>query len=192
MTGSRKTISKPSPQSVFVALLRGINVGGKNKLPMKELVVMFEREGCTKVRNYIQSGNVVFEAAPSVVTALPGRLEKAISRRFAYDVPILVRSAAELATVVGTNPFVRPGVDPKRLHVAFLADSPAKSHVSSLDGARSPGDEFTLLGREIYLHLPNGAGKSKFTNAYFDSKLKTTSTIRNWATVNRLLQMTAE
>lgn len=175
----------------YVALLRGINLGGR-QLPMKDLVAMFERAGCVEVRSYIQSGNVVFKASEKTAKGIAAVVEKAIRARYEYDAPVVVRSASELALVAKKNPFLKPGVDTKRLHVAFLASEPAPADAAAIDAKRSPPDELALRGRDIYLHFPNGVAKSKFTNAYFDSKLKTTSTIRNWTTVLKLLEMASE
>jgi uncharacterized protein (DUF1697 family) len=188
---SAKTAKQSAAGSAYVALLRGINLGGR-QLPMKDLVAMFERAGCTNVRSYIQSGNVVFIAAEKVAMGLSAVIEKAIRTRFKYDAPVVLRSAAELATVARKNPYLAAGAEPKSLYVAFLASAPPSASVAGLDPKRSPPDEFVVKGRDVYLRLPNGAGKSKLTNAYFDSKLGTTSTIRNWATVQRLLEMTRE
>lgn len=171
----------------YAALLRGINVGGNNKLPMKELAALFTAAGYTNVETYIQSGNVVFEAPAALAKRLPERLREAIEERFGFQVPLTVRSGAELAKVVAGNPFLRQGAAEKELHVYFLADQPPPAE---LDAKRSPPDEFVLKGREIYLRLPNGMGRSKLTNAYFDGKLKTVSTARNWATVLHLAAMT--
>ncbi len=173
----------------YVALLRGINVGGKNMLPMKDLVAMFGDAGCTGARYYIQSGNVVFRAAPALAKRLPDVIAKAIDRRFGYQVPVVIRAAEELADILESNPFPRAETD--FLHVAFLASAPKKNAVDALDAKRSPPDSFIVRGREIYLHCPNGFGKTKLTNAYFDSKLGTTSTVRNWRTVATLLQLSS-
>lgn len=189
--GSSKTTKHSKGGDAHVALLRGINLGGR-QLPMKDLVAMFERAGCVKVRSYIQSGNVVFEAPEKVAAGISAVVEKAIRNRFKYDAPVVVRSASELATVARKNPFLADGTDPKSLHVAFLASVPPTASVRGLDPKRSPGDEFIVNGRDVYLRLPNGVAKSKLTNAWFDSKLGTTSTIRNWATVLKLLEMTRE
>lgn len=163
-----------------VALLRGINVGGKNKLPMKELVALVEKLGATDVESYIQSGNVVFDASAKVARDFAGKLEAAIEARFGFSSPVVLRSASELAAVLEAPPFGEAPIETR--HVGFLADPPAKARVASLDPARSPGDSFAVRGSEIYLHLPNGVARSKLTNAYFDSKLGTTTTIRNWKT----------
>jgi uncharacterized protein (DUF1697 family) len=170
-----------------VALLRGINVGGKNMLPMTELARLFEAAGATSVETYIQSGNVVFRA--SKVEGLVAKVEAQIAKRFGFEVPVVLRSAAELAAVVDRNPFLRAGVDADLLHVAFLAGAPDAKLAAALDPNRSPGDAFDVRGREIFLHLPGGVARSKLTNAWFDSKLGTTTTIRNWRTVLKLLEM---
>jgi uncharacterized protein (DUF1697 family) len=180
--------------SVFVALLRGINVGGNNKLPMKELVAIFERAGCLGVRHYIQSGNVVFGAREELGRRISSLVAKAIARDHGFEVPVIVRTAAEIRKVAKANPFLRGDgdVEPKTLHVMFLADAPAKDRASALDANRSPPDAFAIKGREIYLSLPNGAARTKLTNAYFDAALRTTSTARNWNTVLELARMSEE
>lgn len=173
-----------------VALLRGINVGGKNNLPMKSLSPLFTDAGCSDVRTYVQSGNVVFRASSSLAQGIPALIEKAISEQFGLRVPVVHRTAAELRQLAKDNPYLRTEKDSTRLHVAFLAAKPTASQVAALDPDRSPPDEFTVSGREVYLRLPNGVGKTKLTNAYLDSKLGTTSTLRNWRTVLKLVELT--
>jgi uncharacterized protein (DUF1697 family) len=173
----------------YVALLRGINVGGKNALPMKDLAAMFSAAGCEDVVTYIQSGNVVFTARPAIAAKVPAAIAGAILGSRKYRVPVVMRSADEVREVAGRNPFLAAGHDPATLHVAFLADKPKVAGVASLDAGRSPPDELVVRGREIYLRLPNGVAPSKLTNAYFDSALGTTSTMRNWRTVLKLIEL---
>ena len=175
--------------SIHVALLRGINVGGKNKLPMKELTAIFEGAGGTEVRTYIQSGNVVFRGAATVADGISRAVASEISRRFGYRIPVVRRTADELEKVVKRNPFNKIGADPKRLHVSFLENRPSASAVRGLDPDRSPPDEFVVSGREIFLYCPNGVARTKLTNQYFDSKLRTVSTVRNWKTVLKLVEL---
>lgn len=175
---------------MYVALLRGINVGGKNKLPMKELVEIFERIGCSGVRTYIQSGNVIYSAPRKLVPAVPRSVADAIAERLGHEVPVVTRSAAELSDVAKNNPLLGPGVDPHLLHVAFLASRPGAARVRALDPDRSPPDEFAVRGREIYLRCPNGMARTRLTNAYFDARLATASTVRNWRTVLKLVELT--
>jgi uncharacterized protein (DUF1697 family) len=158
-------------------------------LPMKELVRMLEDAGCDDVRTYIQSGNAVYCATQARAARIPGALSRAIAARLGLEIPVVTRTAAELAAVARKNPFLKAGKDLERLHVMFLADRPSPSQVGKLDPQRSPGDSFLVQGREIYLHLANGAGRTKLTNQYFDSQLGTTSTMRNWKTVLALLAM---
>jgi uncharacterized protein (DUF1697 family) len=172
-----------------VALLRGINVGGKNRLPMRDLVGLFEEAGCSEVKTYIQSGNVVFKAPPRTRERLAGTLEKLIAERFALRVPIVLRTSEELAAAARANPFIAGKRDEKTLHVMFLADAPSARAVASLDARRSPPDEFTVVGRDIYVCCPNGVARSKLTNDYFDRTLATVSTGRNWRTVLTLVEL---
>jgi uncharacterized protein (DUF1697 family) len=113
-------------------------------------------------------------------------LSLGIREQFALDVPVILRTAGDLDATLRGNPFLAAGSAPDVLHVMFLADRPAENRVAALDPDRSPPDEFVVLGREIYLRCPNGVARSKLTNAYFDSKLGTTSTSRNWRTVLKL------
>jgi uncharacterized protein (DUF1697 family) len=175
--------------ATYLALLRGINVGGKNKLPMKDLLAMFVAAGCDDVRTYIQSGNVVFNAAPHVVATLPDIIAARIAEQCGYRVPVIVRTVDEVGDVIRHNPFIAQGMAEALLHVLFLADTPSTSRIDSLDPDRSPPDAFIARGQEVYLYLPNGAGRTKLTNAYFDTKLATVSTGRNWRTVTTLLAM---
>lgn len=171
-----------------VALLRGINVTGKNVLSMKDLAQMFSAAGCSNVRTYIQSGNVIFDtrgSAPKIATAITTEIEK----RFGYRVPMVLRTSQQLLQTIRGNPFLKAGAHEKSLHVYFLAHSPKAAAIAALDPARSAPDTFHVIGQEIYLHVPNGMGRSKLTNAYFDSKLSTTCTARNWATILKLSEM---
>jgi uncharacterized protein (DUF1697 family) len=178
--------------SRHVALMRGINVGGKNKLPMKDLVAMFVAAGCEDVTSYIQSGNVVYRAPAKVAARVPAIVGAAITKRFGFTVPIVLRTADELRDVVANNPFLAAGIEPSQVHMMFLADRPAAAKVAILAADRSPGDAFTVRGRDVYLHLPNGVARTKLTNDWFDRALATTSTVRNWNTVLRLLALATE
>jgi uncharacterized protein (DUF1697 family) len=179
----------PSPSDLHVALMRGINLAGKNSLPMKDLVAIFEAAGCKDLRTYIQSGNVIYRAPAAKAAKLPAVVAKAILEKHGLKVPVVTRTASELAAAAQTNPFLKKGADESALHVVFLADEPAQAQVSALDAQRSPPDCFTCVGREIYLSCPNGLGRSKLTTSYFDAKLETTSTIRNWRTVLKLVEL---
>jgi len=170
--------------------LRGVNVGGKNRLAMADLAAMFAAAGGTDVRTYIQSGNVIFTCAPSRARQLPDEVGRLLAAKLGTAIPVIVRSAAELADAVTANPYRQRAADESALHVAFLSSRPTRVRAATLDAQRSSGDSFELRGREIYLHLPNGVARTKLTNAYFDARLAVTSTMRNWRTVMKLLELT--
>lgn len=179
------------PRQLHVALLRGINVGGKNRIAMADLVKMFEKQGCTEITTYIQSGNVVFGAGEADVDRIPELISGAIRKKLGLPVPVTVRSAVEMERIIGSNPFVKSGAAEESLAVSFLAVAPSKARVAAMDVRRSPGDEFIVIGREVYLRLGNGFAKTKLTNAWFDAQLQTMSTSRNWRTVLKLAEMAA-
>jgi uncharacterized protein (DUF1697 family) len=172
-----------------VALLRGINVGGKNKLPMSALSEMFVEAGCKDVRTYIQSGNVIFRSPAKASAGIARKVTAAITERFGYSTPVILRTVDQLREVTLHNPYLQAGANPEALFVMFLAGQPASAGVAALDPNRSSPDLFHVRGQEIYLHILNGVANSKLTNAYFDSKLATVSTSRNWRTVNKLLEL---
>lgn len=173
----------------FVALLRGINVGGRNKLPMRELAAMFVDVGCEDVRTYIQSGNVVFRAPPKIANGIPARIIDAIAASHGFQIPVVMRTVSDFDRIVRGNPFLAAGADPAKLHVGFLAAAPEPTEIARLDPNRSPPDAFEVRDREVYLHFPAGVARSKLDNAYFDRTLDTVCTIRNWRTVCRLHEM---
>jgi uncharacterized protein (DUF1697 family) len=175
------------PETSYIALLRGINVGGKNILPMKELAALFAKAGAADVTTYIQSGNVLFKAKARAAEKVPAAVEGAVFERFGFRAPIVLRSAAELHAAVRDNPFAKPDqVD--KLHLGFLASSPSAARVAALDPARSPPDEVVVRGGHVYFHLPNGVARTRYTSAYLDSTLATVCTARNWRTVLALLE----
>ena len=135
---------------VYLALLRGVNVGGKNKLPMSLLVEMFTRAGCTDVRTFIQSGNIVFRADKELYRRIPEVIARAIKERSGLSVPVITRTAAEWRSLLGSNPFIAAGADPEKLHVVFLADEPNEVRMATLDPHRSAPDQFIVRGAEIF------------------------------------------
>jgi uncharacterized protein (DUF1697 family) len=176
----------------YIALLRGVNVGGNNKLPMKILSTLCEAQGCSGVRTYIQSGNVVFRAGDKVASKFPSKLTSEIKKELGFEPKVILRTAAELQTVVKSNPYLTANVDTKFLHVMFLADEPDLTKVVKLDPECEGGEAFSLRGREIFLYLPNGAGRSKLASYAFDKVLGTAVSTRNWNTVQKLLSMCEE
>ena len=171
-----------------LALLRGINVSGKNMIKMPVLAGIFSELGCKDVQTYIQSGNVLFNASKHVAAKLESAVERAIQAQLGLHIPVLVRSAVEFAEAVAANPFPEALDSPKLLHLVFLKAKPEAAAIASLDPGRSTPDRYIVDGRHIYLHLARGAADTKLTNAYFDARLRTVSTGRNWTTVTTLLE----
>jgi uncharacterized protein (DUF1697 family) len=163
-----------------IALLRGVNVGGR-KLPMAALREAFEQLGHADVRTYIQSGNVVFDATGSAAR-VRAAIEHAIDDAFGLDVTVLLRTPADLAKVVAQNPY---GPD---AYVTFLDGAPDRKRVAALDPAPFAPDEFRVIGQEVYVRCPNGYGRTKINNTFFEKKLATRATTRNWRTVDTLLE----
>jgi uncharacterized protein (DUF1697 family) len=172
-----------------IALLRGINVGGKNVLPMERLRALFVAAGCERVQTYIQSGNVVFSTTTAILSKLGSEISASIEASEGLQVPVVIRTLDQMKRLVRHNPYLLARVDESTLHVMFLRDLPSFEQVAGIDLQRSPGDFYQVVDADVFMHMPNGVAKSKLTNAYFDSKLKTVSTVRNWRTVTQLLAM---
>ena len=156
---------------------------------MSELRSMFRQAGCPVARTYIQSGNVLFRAAEAEARRIGAVVETALAERFGSPIAVVLRSDEELAEAVAANPLGTADRDTRYLHVGFLGCQPPPARVSALDHDRSPPDEFTVRGREVYLYLPNGAGRTKLTAAYFERVLDVPGTFRNWRTTQALCRL---
>ncbi len=174
--------------TAYVALLRAVNVGGRNRLPMADLRAALSARGFGQVTTVLQSGNVLLHSAEPE-QAVASTVAETIAESFGLQVGVVVRTAAELAAIAGRNPFLAddPGLDPTKLHVAFLAKPPAAASAAKLDPNRSLPDSFLLDGRELYLSYPNGSGRSRLTLDYVERCLGVQATARNWRTVQRLV-----
>lgn len=171
-----------------VAFLRSVNVAGHGRLSMSALREIAAELGLRDVQTYVQSGNLIFRA-PAGLDVGP-RLEAALADA-GLPTRVLVRAAAELDAIATGNPFLPEVEDFVQLHVVFLADAPDAAHIAQLDPQRSPADTFVVQGREVYVHYPHGAGRSKLTLDYFERRLKTRGTARNWNTVTKVRALLA-
>jgi uncharacterized protein (DUF1697 family) len=154
---------------------------------MDEVRALAQQAGLVGVRTYIQSGNLVFSAGSGTV-ALEDTLSGALADRFGFEVPIVVFTADELRAAFAAQPF-GPGVDVEQLHVGFLRRAAPAAAWAALDRQRSPPDAVAGSQRTLYLHLPNGVARTKYTSAYLDRALGTTVTVRNWRTVAALVEL---
>ena len=176
---------------IYIALFRGINVGGKNSLPMKELVSILEELGCQNIKTYIQSGNVVFKVHEKNSAGLADRLRAEINKRRGFAPAVLLLSITELEKIVANNPFPEVHNDPQTLHVGFLAAEPEKPNLQTLERIREKNERFQLIGSAFYLHAPDGIGRSKLA-ANTERLLGVSMTDRNWRTVGKILEMAKE
>jgi uncharacterized protein (DUF1697 family) len=174
--------------TTLVAMLRGINVSGRNRLSMEDLRALVVAAGGRDVRTYIQSGNAVFGSRRSPA-ALATSLEKALEDALGTRVPVLVRTEDELEGVVRANPFVAAGEDPGVLHVTFLGAVPDPEAVATALTRPAGDDEFRVIGRQAYLRCPGGYGNTKLTNTFFERTLRSEATTRNWRTVTKLVEL---
>jgi len=173
----------------YVALLRGINVGGNKKVPMARLRELMEGLGCTGVATLLQSGNAVFTSREKSPAKVVKQLEAAIAGEFGFEVSVVLRTRDELAAAIQANPL--PGAEdaPSQFLVTFLSDVPEPKRLQAIDPAAYLPDEFRVVGREIYARFPNGLRDSKLAGVLGGPKLGVTPTARNWSTVTKLLEL---
>ena len=176
------------PVKTFIALFRGINVGGKNILPMKALVHMLQEIGLSNIRTYIQSGNVVFQSDRSDKPELLDKIGIQIKNRFGFRPQIVLLSAGELREAIRLNPYQDSVSDPKSLHLYFLNARPVNPDFELLESMTSKGERFRLIGPVFYLHAPDGVGRSKLA-ANIEKGLGVPATARNWRTVTQINAM---
>jgi uncharacterized protein (DUF1697 family) len=173
----------------YVALLRGVNLGARNKVSMADLRALFADLGHEDVATYVQSGNIIFKSQITDAAKLAAEIEKRIDRDLGLTITVLLRTKEQLAKVASGNPFAGSESEPTKLHVTFLADAPRRAHVSELKASKFAPDEFRLVGKEIYLHTPQGYGRTKLSGAYFEKQLGVAATTRNWRTVTKLAEL---
>jgi uncharacterized protein (DUF1697 family) len=172
-----------------VAMLRGVNVGARNKLAMKDLEALFVALGHTSVVTYIQSGNVVFHSRSTRAVSVVQGIEDRLARDLGLQVAVLLRTKDELAEIARSNPFLRTGADPSRLHVTFLAEVPDPGLVRVVEAVDGAPDELQVRGRDVFLHCPAGYGNTKLNNGFLERTLHATATTRNWRTVTKLVEL---
>jgi uncharacterized protein (DUF1697 family) len=173
----------------WVALLRGINVGGKNTLSMGTLRELLAGIGAGDVRTYLQSGNAVFTHEEADPLRLAADLEQRITEECGLTIACLVRTGADLRRVMESNPFPMEGVNPSRFMVTFLSGPVPPDKLAAIDAAACAPDEFRPGKREIYAHFPNGVRNSKLAPLLTDRRLGLTASARNWNTVTKLVAL---
>jgi len=176
--------------AIYISLLRGINVGGHNRIKMDKLRQSFEALGFEQVKTFIQSGNVVFKSAKTSPSTLSRRIEAKILTDFDFSASVVSRSAEELGSAIENNPFLKePEIDAAKLHVTFLSAVPDPSALKKLAELTVAPDKSCCIGKELYLYLPNGVSGSELMKRPLDRVLSLVTTTRNWRTVNSLHQI---
>ena len=191
LQSQRKRSGSGDLMKTYVALLRGINVGGKNSLRMKELVCLLEAIGSRNVKTYIQSGNVVFQNEEEDASRLTSRIGAEIEKRRGFEPYLLLLMPDELEKAIAGNPFPEAESEPTTLHIGFLAAQPVSPDLGKLESSRKESERFVLKDTVFYLHAPEGVGRSKLA-ANAERLLGVSMTDRNWRTVRVIRDMVKE
>lgn len=171
----------------YVAFLRGINVGGHNKIKMETLREVFAALGYKSVKTYINSGNVVFETEKVDDLELAAKIEKAIEAEFSHKIKVMVRTLDEIKDIIKNNPFAGQ-FENKDLHILFLDEELSKEKRELLLEHNNENEMFAVRNREIFCLLCAGFSDSLLGKDYIGKKFKTPSTARNWRTVNKIVE----
>jgi uncharacterized protein (DUF1697 family) len=174
----------------YIALLRGINVSGQKMIKMEELKKVLAALKFFSIRTYIQSGNIIFETERTESAYLGKQISEKILKHFGFPVPVIIRTRPEFEIIYKNNPFLvirNESID--NLYVTFFPEEPDKDHVKKIEEYMFLPDEFVVSGREVYLYCPNGYGRTKLSNLFFENKVKLAATTRNWKTIEMLLKI---
>ena len=173
----------------YVALLRGINVGGKSMMKMDDLKALFAELGFKNVKSYINSGNLAFDTKKTAEAKLVDKIEDAVESTFGRRVHIMVREQKDLERILKNNPFEGEFESHKHMHVLFLKEELPSEKLSALQGAAHEGERYAAIGRELYAHLPHGVADSLLSKGFFEKKPVVHYTGRNWRTVEKLAKL---
>lgn len=176
----------------YIALLRGINVSGKNSIKMDVLRLSLEKLYFQQVTTYIQSGNIVFKTENENTQEIELQIAQQIKMDFGYDIPVLVLEKEQLEQIIANNPFTQQEKESVFLHVTFFSSSPKNFDRTTIEVKKQNGEEIVIAETAIYLFCPKGYGKTKLTNNFLETALKINCTTRNWKTINELFKMMKE
>lgn len=173
--------------AAYISLLRGINVSGRKKIKMEYLKMLYKSLKFKDVTTYIQSGNVVFQCQDSPPLLLAKKIENKIKERLGFDVPVFILTKNELQKIIENSPFEKE--DASKLYITFLSDSVYKEYLDKINTVKDKSETFFVSKKVVYLFLPNGYGRTKLSNNFFEKIFNMPGTTRNWKTVNTLLDM---
>jgi uncharacterized protein (DUF1697 family) len=173
--------------ATYVSMLRGINVGGRKRIEMVDLKELYESLDLQKVKTYIQSGNVVFQFKGSTSLELTKIIESEIKEVFGIDLIVFIRAKNEFEKIIQNNPLKNEDIN--KLYITFLSEYPSEIPFIEIEKIKDNSEKFSINTKEIYLFCPNGYGRTKLSNNFFEKKLKVFATTRNWKTVNKLFDL---
>ena len=178
--------------TTYISILRGINVSGHKLIKMDALRALYENMGLSNVTTYIQSGNVIFNGPPADTGFLEQKISGQIKSEFGFEVTILVLTMHQLKEVIENNPFIKAGNENgKSVQVTFLSVNPDLSNIRVIEDRKQESEGLFISENAVYLHCPNGYGKTKLENSFLESKLKVRATTRNWNTTKELYNIAA-
>jgi len=178
---------------VLISMLRGVNVGPPNRIKMDALCALYVSLHLKDPRTYVHSGNVIFRTKEKNTAPLAKKIQGAIERGFGFSTPVILRTPEEFRRAIAANPFAgRKEINPGKLLVTFLADEPSAEARAKVLALKPSPEELHLVGRELYIYFPNGAGRSKLQWSALDKKLETSGTARNWNSVTKMLEIADE
>ena len=176
--------------AIYISLLRGINVSGQKTIKMDALKKIYEELNFRNVQTYIQSGNVIFQDSDSDCIDLEQKISNRIKGYFGFNIPVIVLNIERLKALIKNNPYIAEGSkEISHLYVTILTSHSEGPDIQGISQNNSSEDEFTLTDEAVYLYCPNGYGKTKLTNTFFEKKLKVSATTRNWKTTLELLNI---
>ncbi len=176
--------------TTYIAILRGINVGGHKSIKMDALKKLFEKVHFENIQTYIQSGNVLFSTNEKNAGQFPSIISEQIEKEYSFSVPIVVLTKEAMEIVINNNPFLNDErKDEKFMHVTYLSEKPLDFNWDDIEIKAQISEEIKLVDKLVYIYCPGGYAKTKLNNNFLESKLKVTATTRNWKTSVELLRM---
>ena len=176
--------------TIYISILRGINVSGQKLIKMDALRKSYENMGFHNVTTYLQSGNVIFACNDIEINNLEQKISQQIEKDFGFEVPVIVLTIDKLRKIIENNPFLNdPNIDQAFLHVTFLSSKPDHYNQSAIEDKKQDGEEIFFTDIAVYLYCPNGYGRTKLNNNFLEAKIKVGATTRNWKTTNELYKI---
>jgi len=175
----------------YISVLRGINVGGKNKIRMVDLKDLYEESGLENVATYIQSGNVIFDTEDTDIAGISMRIERAIQSSHGLNIPVDVRTREDYIKIHESCPYQESLIEENdtKVLVSFLSGEAASDKISEIESYASLPEQIKVIGNVVYLYCPNGYGRSKLSNNFIESRLGLVATTRNWKTIRKLVEL---